>query len=293
MSPTSHALRRTSSGQVPSRSYSQATGRISFSAKSCAISRSAFCSSVSVKSTTVSLHSRLTGQSTSSLDRVPHTRDWSRAPDSPHGIEIAAALWHGRASPRRDRLVVRRGAPCVGVVGSSSLVVSRSRSYWRSSRAGGHRQIGRGGIGETRAPPAPAGAGRHRRARRRDPPDARRAQRPPPRPRRGRSRRRGRARSALTAPAPTPPCARRSASWSWRATSPRGAAARSRWTSRPRSSAGCASSAPPRWRPSRSRPDAARAALDVRIAPVGDQRGDDPDRERRDTTTSVSTGPTL
>ena len=30
MSPTSHALRSTSSGQSPSRSYSQATGRISF-----------------------------------------------------------------------------------------------------------------------------------------------------------------------------------------------------------------------------------------------------------------------
>ena len=55
ISPTSHALRRTSSGHVPSRSYSHATGRISFAAKSCAISRSAFCSSVRVKSTTVVL----------------------------------------------------------------------------------------------------------------------------------------------------------------------------------------------------------------------------------------------
>ncbi len=42
-----------SCGQVPSLSYSQATGRISFSANSCAISRMLFCSSVSVKSTTV------------------------------------------------------------------------------------------------------------------------------------------------------------------------------------------------------------------------------------------------
>ena len=41
-----------SCGQVLSLSYSQATGRISFSAKSCAISRMLFCSSVSVKSTT-------------------------------------------------------------------------------------------------------------------------------------------------------------------------------------------------------------------------------------------------
>src|SRR4051794_15406180 len=38
-------------GQVPSRSYSQATGRMTFAAKSCAISRMFCCSSVSVKST--------------------------------------------------------------------------------------------------------------------------------------------------------------------------------------------------------------------------------------------------
>src|SRR4051812_7472933 len=52
MSPSSHAFSMISCGHVPSRSYSHATGRISFSAKSCAISRSAFCSSVRVKSTT-------------------------------------------------------------------------------------------------------------------------------------------------------------------------------------------------------------------------------------------------
>ena len=50
--PSSQAFSMMSWGQVPSRSYSQATGRISFSAKSCAISRMLFCSSVSVKSTT-------------------------------------------------------------------------------------------------------------------------------------------------------------------------------------------------------------------------------------------------
>src|SRR3954470_15626180 len=51
-------------GHVPSLSYSQATGRISLVAKSCASSRSAFCSSVTVKSTTAALLSgRLTGQS--------------------------------------------------------------------------------------------------------------------------------------------------------------------------------------------------------------------------------------
>src|SRR3954463_5746308 len=52
MRPTSHALLMTSWGHVPSLSYSQATGRISFSAKLCASSRMSFCSSVSVKSTT-------------------------------------------------------------------------------------------------------------------------------------------------------------------------------------------------------------------------------------------------
>jgi hypothetical protein len=84
MSPTSQAFSMMSCGQVPSLSYSQALGRISFSAKSCASSRNAFCSSVSVKSTTVSLVSlqfsagplgvrdaRLTGQSILSTPRVP------------------------------------------------------------------------------------------------------------------------------------------------------------------------------------------------------------------------------
>src|SRR4051794_29750190 len=51
MSPSSQAFSMMPCGHVPSRSYSHATGRISFSAKSCAISRRAFCSSVRVKST--------------------------------------------------------------------------------------------------------------------------------------------------------------------------------------------------------------------------------------------------
>ncbi len=53
MRPTSHAFSMISWGQVPSLSYSQATLRISFSAKLCASSRRSFCSSVRVKSTTV------------------------------------------------------------------------------------------------------------------------------------------------------------------------------------------------------------------------------------------------
>ena len=50
ISPISQALSTISSGQVLSRSYSQATGRISFSAKSCATSRMLRCSSVREKS---------------------------------------------------------------------------------------------------------------------------------------------------------------------------------------------------------------------------------------------------
>ncbi len=58
-----------SAGHVPSLSYSHATGRISLTAKSCAISRKLFCSSVSVKSTILespigrARGHRLTGQS--------------------------------------------------------------------------------------------------------------------------------------------------------------------------------------------------------------------------------------
>ena len=55
--PSSQAFSMISPGQVPSLSYSQATGRISFSANSCAISRMFFCSSVSVKSTTLGFSS--------------------------------------------------------------------------------------------------------------------------------------------------------------------------------------------------------------------------------------------
>ena len=51
INPTSQALSMISCGQVPSLSYSQATLRISFSAKLWASSRRSFCSSVSVKST--------------------------------------------------------------------------------------------------------------------------------------------------------------------------------------------------------------------------------------------------
>src|SRR5215211_7653084 len=53
ISPTSHAFCTISCGKVESLSRSQATRRISFSAKSWARSRMSFCSSVRLKSTTL------------------------------------------------------------------------------------------------------------------------------------------------------------------------------------------------------------------------------------------------
>src|SRR5437764_313797 len=93
MMPSSQALRRTSSGQVPSLSYSQATGRISFSAKSCAISRRAFCSSVSVKSTTRLAPPRLTGQSTKGYP----TPEMPANESCPRGMWQTARAAAGRA----------------------------------------------------------------------------------------------------------------------------------------------------------------------------------------------------
>ena len=53
--PTDQAFSMIACGKLPSRSSSHATGRISCSAKSCASSRSASCSSLSVKSTIAAL----------------------------------------------------------------------------------------------------------------------------------------------------------------------------------------------------------------------------------------------
>src|ERR1700722_3527567 len=77
INPSSQALSRISPGQVASRSYSHATGRISFSAKSCAISRMSCCSSVSVKSTTTFLL-RLTSQSTAFMWKDSGRREGCR-----------------------------------------------------------------------------------------------------------------------------------------------------------------------------------------------------------------------
>src|SRR5664279_2143226 len=69
--PTSQAFSTMYCGPVRSLWYSQSTGRISLTAKSCAISRRLLCTSVSVKSTILGSPNglareyRLTGQSIS------------------------------------------------------------------------------------------------------------------------------------------------------------------------------------------------------------------------------------
>src|SRR2546423_4258538 len=114
INPSSQALRSTSSGQVPSLSYSQATGRISFSAKSCAISRNAFCSSVSVKSTTFRCLlltgadrsqgptpvNRLTGQSTKAALKGSEALGGRQPPADRH---IVTNVTTARGSARRPR----------------------------------------------------------------------------------------------------------------------------------------------------------------------------------------------
>src|SRR5687768_11687644 len=126
MRPTSHALRRTASGQSPSRSYSQATGRISLAAKSCAISRSAFCSSVRVKSTTFRAP-RLTGQSTTAPGRVPD------------GVSVHAGT--RRMGDHRDM-----DDAVIAVVVLVSVLALVGAVIALATSGGSYDEIGRGGL---------------------------------------------------------------------------------------------------------------------------------------------------
>jgi hypothetical protein len=117
ISPSSCACSMISCGQVLSRSYSQATGRISFSANSCAISRMLFCSSASVKSIIVLL---------------------SLAPARP-GARSGSSRLRSRTTHPSERIHHERGsagcrAPC--------------RRSWRSSRCG----AGPGRAGQSEVP---------------------------------------------------------------------------------------------------------------------------------------------
>src|SRR5947209_1473190 len=181
INPSSHAFSRISPGQVPSLSYSQATGRISFSAKSCAISRMLFCSSVRVKSTTVfSFDSfRLTSQSMCSCgkdtpNRCPRNTTLvhfagGRDPAALRHLKGAERVRHGR--PRRLRRRARRRARGADR-GTPDLGGLRSRPPADGARhAPLHRRLGL----------------RPGRARRGDPPDARGPQRPPAPARRARA----------------------------------------------------------------------------------------------------------
>src|SRR3954447_10654418 len=118
----------TSCGQVPSLSYSQATGRISFSAKSCAMSRRFFCSSVRVKSTT--------------WDQISLQIDWSvndlrmRIPAS----ALAEYQPYGH-DPERDRQPDDENqAPLLGKHGwtaRSEGLAADALPHWADSRRGG------------------------------------------------------------------------------------------------------------------------------------------------------------
>src|SRR3954452_4149397 len=150
--PSSQALRRISSGQVPSRSYSQATGRISFSAKSCAISRSAFCSSVSVKSTIVLEAPRLTGQSTAD-ERVHTPGDPNN--DEPSRLAGRTGTMAGDGERLRDRAVRRgrggRGGGALGAGHEPRLVrPDRSRRLLPGRRGDPPRGAGGGDPADAR-----------------------------------------------------------------------------------------------------------------------------------------------
>src|SRR5215217_1111245 len=186
MRPSSQALRRTSSGHVPSRSYSQATGRISLTAKSCAISRSALCSSVSVKSTIGgvqlqfqidwSINSATSIPSTASLGTPVRVTDQADTAQITRAIDpmrrpaltSASAYWRGNSSGRRGARVrrLRRrhmgpwwlmqeafGIVIFAVVAISAVLAVVSLFF----RGRAYDEIGRGGIGDDReirpAPP--------------------------------------------------------------------------------------------------------------------------------------------
>src|SRR5205809_3096638 len=142
--PSSQAFSRTSCGHEPSLSYSQATGRISFAAKSCAISRSAFCSSVSVKSTTVcSLGcepARLTGQSMIPAARREATRRQRGGGPPPavrREVTGGAAAGVARAAPARETIVGMQDAfgivlfvvVFLAVVGAVYSLLARGKPY--------------------------------------------------------------------------------------------------------------------------------------------------------------------
>ena len=183
-------------GQVPSLSYSQATLRMSFSAKLCASSRRSFCSSVRVRSTTgrallcevfEGVGNRLPGRHAWARDRLTgQSTSQKGTADRPDSGCPAARLPCPRC-PRRDQ---RRSdhdpgalvAPPVGAVafamGAGTRCGRSGRAISRSIRTCPARE----------APPL-----RFRRGPRgRDPPDDRGSELPARGARRGAARRRRR-----------------------------------------------------------------------------------------------------
>src|SRR6478735_1648507 len=131
ISPSSQAFSRISCGHVPSLSNSQATGRISFSAKSWAISRSAICSSVSVKSTigTPCQASRLTGQSTQ-VKSSHSGHDWHNRPS----CRMRSQSWSSPSWSSRGWSPSRWPSARAGPMTRSAARTSRSTAKRRNRR---------------------------------------------------------------------------------------------------------------------------------------------------------------
>ena len=127
-----------SCGHVPSLSYSQATGRISLTAKSCAISRRFFCSSVSVKSTMFSgdLLMGCAGRATAKMI------DWSVNPAG----RVAKAWRSGNNHVCRTSVFGRERFPSRGLSVLAMLVGAVARLTCSARRQHSYDHIGDGGF---------------------------------------------------------------------------------------------------------------------------------------------------
>src|SRR5882762_8413003 len=145
INPSSQAFSMISCGHVPSLSYSQATGRISPAAKSCAISRRAFCSSVSVKSTILGSpiglpqDRRLTGQS------ISHGQGSGVLVDEQQSVAVQSLF-----------PIIVFGAVAFSIVMSVVFLVSRSGMYDHIGQGGLSRDSDHVGAGAPPAPESPA-----------------------------------------------------------------------------------------------------------------------------------------
>src|SRR6266550_4228961 len=107
--PSSWAFPITSAGWIEPSSYSRSLGRISRSAKSCARSRSAFCSSVSPNETPAAVRSSMVAIASKgsltdwSVNRQPEPQDMRHV-----GVQLAAAGERKESANRTRRVLAAR-----------------------------------------------------------------------------------------------------------------------------------------------------------------------------------------